>query len=162
MDSKKHFKNGASSIKIMIRGVHISFFCLMKFLLFFLFFTISHHGFGQEISSKIDKKDLRLFIKTLTSTQFGGRGIDDDGHRKTQEFITNRFKELQLEAFSSNSYLEKISLNQISRGNIYIKTQNKKTFRNFDRMIFEVTIPNNIKEIESKVIFGGYGTEENR
>ena len=160
MDLKDHFKNGACSSNMMVSGTLISFFRLSEFLLFFLFLAISHHCFGQETSSKIDKKDLKSFIKTLTSTQFGGRGLDDDGHKKTQEFITNRFKELQLEAFSPNGYLENFSLNQTGRKEIYIKTQNKKTLRNFDRMIFEGVIQHSIKEIESEVVFGGYGTVE--
>jgi len=160
MNNKNRFTNGASSPKMMKGGTCISFFRLSEYVLFFLFLTISHHGFGQETSSKIDKKDLRSFIKILSSTQFGGRGIDDDGHKKTQEFITNRFKELQLEAFSSDGYLEKILLNQTSRGNIYVTVQNKKTLRNFDRMIFGGAIRHDLKEIEREVVFGGYGTED--
>ena len=160
MDFKDHFKNGAYSSSMKVSGTLISFFRLSEFLLFFLFLAVSLHGFGQETSSKIDKKDLKSFIKTLTSTQFGGRGLDDDGHKKTKELITNRFKELQLEAFSPNGYLEKFSLNQTSRGEIYIKTHNKKTLRNFDRMIFEGAIQHSIKEIESEVVFGGYGTAD--
>jgi len=160
MNTKIMFDNVASSKNIMIKGTCISFFRISEFLLFFLFLIVSHHGFGQETSSKIDKKDLRSFIKTLTSTQFGGRGIDDDGHGKTQEFITNRFKELQLEAFSSDGYLEKILLNQTSRGNIYVTTQNKKTLWNCDRMIFGGAIRHDLKEIEREVVFGGYGTED--
>ena len=96
----------------MTTGIQISFSRLSKFILLFFFLAISHYNFGQETSSKIDKKDLRSFIKTLTSTKFAGRGLDDDGHIKTQEFIINRFKELQLEAFSPDGYLEKITLNQ--------------------------------------------------
>ena len=71
---------------------------------------MSCRAFGQEASSKIDKTDLYDFIKTLTSTQFGGRGLDNDGQLKTQEFIVDRFKELQLAPFLPDGYLEKFSL----------------------------------------------------
>jgi hypothetical protein len=147
------------NISISESGKCLSIFRLLRFLPFFLFLIIFHHCFGQEISSKIDKKDLKSFIKTLTSSQFSGRGLDNDGQIKTQEFITSRFKELQLEPFSADGYLEKFSLYQISRGELFINTQNHRKLQNFDRMIFGGVIQYN-EEIKREVIFGGYGTEE--
>jgi len=76
-------------------------------ILLWLFVSLSCPAYGQETSSKIDKKDLSDFIKTLSSTRFEGRGIDNDGQIKTQEFIVDRFKELQLEPFTPDGYLEK-------------------------------------------------------
>ena len=155
----KDFKSEANTTNSLSSKKSLSIFRLTKFYMLLLFLIISRLSFGQDTSSKIDKKDLKSFIKTLTSPQFGGRGIDNDGQIKTQEFIANRFKELQLEPFSSDGYLEKISLHQISRGEIFLKTQNNRRLQNFDHMIFLGGIQQN-GEIERKVVYGGYGTEE--
>ena len=134
--------------------------CRKNYLfLFFLFILKSFLGFTQEIPSKIDKKDLSDFITALSSLPFGGRGVDDDGQIKAQEFIVNRYKELQLEPFSSDGFLEKFSLLQTNRGGLYIETQNHQTLRNFDGMIFTGAIHHN-STITREIIFGGYATEE--
>ena len=99
---------------------------------FFLFLMMSCLCVGQVETSKIDKKDLCDFIETLTSTQFGGRGIDDDGQMKTQEFIVNRFKELQLEPFSADGYLQKFSLRQNSKGELFIKTDREDVIGGYE------------------------------
>ena len=153
---RDHYKNMAN-----LKGNEncLLIFRMSKFFLVFLLLFVFRYGFGQEVSSKIDKKDLRTFVKTLTSTQFCGRDIDNEGQKKTQELIINRFKELQIEPFFPEGYLENFSLHQTSRGEIYIKTQNNQKLRNFDRMVFEGAIKQK-GEIEKEVVFGGYGTEE--
>ena len=141
------------------RDNYLSITHLPKLPLFFLFLIFFHYGFGQDISSKIDKKDLRAFIETLSSPQFGGRSIDDDGQFITQEFIVNRFKELKLETLSPDSYLEKFYLQQISRRELFLKTQYDRTLQNLDRMIYEGEIKR-FEAVAVEVVFGGYGTEE--
>ena len=74
----------------------------------------------QDIRSKIDKKDLACFIKTLTSKQFAGRGLAHGGHIKTQEFIIARFKELHIEPYLPDGYLEKFIVNLTANGRISI------------------------------------------
>ena len=105
----------------------MKFICLLKFrrsqLLFIILLQISFcQSFGQDVISKIDQNDLRAFIKTLSSIQFEGRSVDNDGQIKTQEFIIDRFKTLQLEPFSYDGYLEKFTLNQTDKGEIYLQT----------------------------------------
>ena len=138
----------------------------MKFyaLLFFrlpkvLLLILACKSYGQDVTSKIDQNDLREFIKTLSSIQFEGRSVDNDGQLKTQEFIMDRFKTLQIEPYSSEGYLEKFPLNQTDKGEVYLKTKNGQTLHNYDRMVFTGDIPP-IKTIESQIVFGGYGTEE--
>ena len=128
-------------------------------LAFFLFLLFACRSNGQEESSKIDKKDLTVFIKTLSSSQFGGRGIDDDGQIKTQEFIIDRFRKLQLEPFTSDGYLEKFCLNKTSRSELFIITQNRRRIQNLNQMIFEGEIRND-GMIKREVVYGGRGAEE--
>jgi len=115
----------------------------MKFyaLLFFrlpkvLLLILACKSYGQDVTSKIDQNDLREFIKTLSSIQFEGRSVDNDGQLKTQEFIMDRFKTLQIEPYSSEGYLEKFPLNQTDKGEVYLKTKNGQTLHNYDRMVF--------------------------
>ena len=70
---------------------------------------------GQNHASKIDKKDLKHFIKTLSSVAFEGRAIDNNGQFKTQEFIIDRLKKLKIEPFSTDGYLDKFTLNLFDR-----------------------------------------------
>ena len=158
LKARNHFKYGKVPANLVGRRNFLSIFRLSKYFLLFLHLIIVRHGFGQEITSKIDKKDLKHFIKTLTSSKFNGRGLDNDGHIKTQEFIVNRFKELQLEPFLPCGYLEKFSLIQTSRVEIFLNTQNHRKLRNLDRMTFGGEIKHN-GEIKREVVFGGYGTE---
>ena len=128
-----------------------SFFCLIL--------IVFCPCFGQDKTSKIDKKDLRMFIKTFSSVQFDGRAIDNNGQLRTQQYIIDRFKTLQIEPFSPDGYLDKFMLNRIDRGEIYLQTQNQRILRNMGRMIFEGNIQHN-NEIEREIVFGGSGTEE--
>ena len=129
--------------------------CLSKILLLIL----ACKSYGQVVTSKIDQNDLREFIKTLSSIQFEGRSVDNDGQIKTQEFIMDRFKTLQIEPYLSGGYQEKFTLNQTDKGEVYLKTQNGQQLLNYDRMVFTGDIPP-VKTIESQIVFGGYGTEE--
>jgi len=98
---------------------------ITRLLVFSLLLMISCPCFGQESSSKIDKIDLHDFIEMLSSSEFEGRGIDNDGQIKTQEFIINRFEELQLEPFSPDGYLERFSLCYNLYGRLQLKTVTK-------------------------------------
>ena len=129
--------------------------CIVVFALTFMYCP----SFGQERTSKIDKKDLKEFIKTLSSIQFAGRGIDNNGQIKTQEYIVNRFNALHLAPFSSDGYLETFKVNQYSRGEVYLKTQNQKILRDFDRIIYGHIVQEN-EEKEWEVVYGGFGSEK--
>ena len=137
----------------------LSFFSLPKILLLNLLLIFFYHSYGQDVTSKIDQDDLREFIKTLSSIQFEGRAVDNNGQIKTQAFIVDRFKTLQVEPYSSGGYLEKFTLNLTDKGEVYLKTQDGQKLQNFDRMVFVGGIPPT-KVIESQIVFGGYGTEE--
>ena len=88
---------------------------LKSFVLFLILFRVTY---GQEVESKIDKKDLRAFIETLSSIQFEGRDIANNGQIKTQKFIINRFKTLRIEPFSKAGYLEKFTVNKVKTANV--------------------------------------------
>lgn len=113
---------------------------------------------GQTNKSKIDKKDLKTFVKILTSDSLEGRGTGTDGQRRAEKFISDRFKNLGLNTYNHNSYSEKFRLNQMYWGQVYIKTQNK-TLKNFENMVFQGSNVQN-EEIEKEVVFGGLGTDE--
>ena len=137
----------------------ISFFRFLKIGLLTPLLIFFYPSYGQDVASKIDQDDLIEFIKTLSSIQFEGRGVDNNGQIKTQDFIIDRFKTLQLEPYLSDGYLEKFNLHMTDRGAVSLTTQNGQELQNLDRMIFTGDIPQ-IKAIESQIVFGGYGTEE--
>ena len=123
--------------------------CLTSFIL---------SSWGQTESSKIDKKDLKTFVQILTSDSLEGRGTGTEGQRKAGRFISKRFKELGLNAYSQNGYLQTFKLKQTYWGHVYLKTQSK-TLENFENMIFQGSNVQN-DEAEKEVVFGGRGTEE--
>jgi len=142
-----------------MKNNRLSILRLSKVILLVLALISCGQCIGQESASKIDQKDLKAIIKTLSSTQFEGRDIDNYGQIKTQEYIINRFKTLQVEPFSTDGYLEKFFLNQTGWGDEYILTKKKRKLRNFDRMVF--TGGNQLnEEIEKEIVFGGFGTAE--
>ncbi len=83
----------------------------MKVLLLVTFLTaLIPQIFGQQ--SKIDKQDLKSFVKILTSDSLEGRGTGTIGQKRADKFISDRFRNLGLNTFNNNSYLEKFNLTQ--------------------------------------------------
>jgi hypothetical protein len=113
---------------------------------------------GQADKSKIDRKDLRTFVRILSSDSLEGRGTGTSGQRKAERFMSERFKELGLNTYDQNGYLQKFKLNQTYWGQVYIKTQNR-TLENFENMVFQGSNAQN-EETEKEVVFGGLGTDE--
>jgi hypothetical protein len=120
--------------------------------------TLVFQSPGQSNKSKIDKKDLKHFVKILTSDSLEGRETGTEGQRRAENFISARYKNLGLNKHNKNSYLEKFKLHQIYWGQIYIETPSK-TLRNFENMVFQGSNVQN-EEIEKEVVFGGRGTDE--
>ena len=112
---------------------------------------------AQSNKSKIDKKDLKTLVKILASDSLEGRGTGTEGQRRAERFISDRFKELGLNTYNENSYLEKFKLNQTYWGQVYMKTQNR-ALSNFENMVFQGSDVQN-EEAEKEVVFGGRGTE---
>ena len=137
----------------------LSIFGNLKYLLVTLFLCFTCPDYGQDIQSKIDQRDLKAFIQTLSSVQFEGRSVDNHGQIKTQDFIVDRYKTLQLEPYSSDGYLEKFNLSQTNKGAIYLKTSKGVKLQNLEQMVYTDDIPS-VKTIERQLVFGGYGTEE--
>lgn len=108
--------------------------------------------------SRIDSKDLRTYVKILTSDSLEGRAPGSAGHQRAEQFISKRFKELELELqpFNNGSYLEQFDLNRIYWNDIYIKTPTKQ-LTNFGDIFFQGNHPEN-SEVEREVVFGGTGT----
>lgn len=113
---------------------------------------------AQVSNSHIDRNDLKLFIKILSADSLEGRGTGTAGQRKAEKFIAHRFKELGLQPYRQNSYLERFKLNQSYWGQVYLKTPTT-TLRNFENMVFQGSTVQN-EETEKEVVFAGYGTEE--
>jgi hypothetical protein len=120
--------------------------------------TICFQSLAQTNKSKIDKKDLKFFVKILTADSLEGRGTGTEGQKRAEKIIADRFNSLGLDKYANGSYSEKFKLNQTYWGQVYIKTQNT-TLTNFENMVFQgITVQN--EEIEKEVIFGGRGTYE--
>ena len=113
---------------------------------------------GNKTQSKIDKRDLKTFIKVLTSDSLEGRGTGTNGQRKAEKFISDRYNYLGLNTLNRKDYLEKFNLTQTYWGQVYIKTSNR-LLDNFGDMIYQGRYPLNT-EVEKDVVFGGLGTEE--
>ena len=112
---------------------------------------------GQADLSKINKQDLRKFVKILTSDSMQGRGTGTGGERRAQRFIAGRFNQIGLQPFDQNNYSQPFELIQTYWGQVYLKTP-KKTLLNFENMVFQGNEIQN-DEIETEVIFGGSGTD---
>ena len=56
------------------------------------------------------KEDFKIYVDSLTSAYFSGRGYVNDGHLKTAAFLSNEFKRLKLSSVS-NSYFQEFSIN---------------------------------------------------
>jgi hypothetical protein len=123
--------------------------CLTNFIL---------HSQGQTDKSRIDKKDLKTFVKLLTSDSLEGRGTGTEGQWKAARFISERFKELGLSTYGQNGYFEKFKLNQTYWGQVYIKTKTR-ILENFVNMVFQGSNVQN-QEAENEIVFGGRRTED--
>jgi hypothetical protein len=108
--------------------------------------------------SKIDQKDLKTFIKILTSDSLEGRGTGSDGQKKAGRFISDTFNELGLKKFDENGHRQTLKLNQTYWGQVYIKTKSR-TLQNFDNMVLQGRTRVN-DETETELVFGGTGTND--
>ena len=137
----------------------LSFFRLpiiMPLIACFIFF---HNIYAQDATTKIDQNDLREYIQTLSSIQFEGRSVDNNGQIKTQDFIIERFKTLQLEPYSSEGYLEKFNLNMTDKREVYLKTRKGQKLLNFNRMVCTDDVQP-INQIDYELVFGGNGSAQ--
>jgi hypothetical protein len=120
-------------------------------------FILQSHGQAVDFS-KIDKRDLKTFIKILTSDSLEGRETGSEGQKKAGRFISDKFNELGLKQFDENRYLQSFKLNQTHWGQVYIKTKSR-TLQNFDNMVFQGRTSVN-DETETELVFGGTGTDD--
>ena len=56
------------------------------------------------------REDFKIYVDSLTSAYFSGRGYVNDGHLKTAAFLSSEFKRLKLSPVS-NSYFQEFSIN---------------------------------------------------
>ncbi|SMG39715.1 Peptidase family M28 [Marivirga sericea] len=115
-------------------------------------------GFGQQASVDIDRNDLKSIVRILSSDSLKGRGIDNGGHRKAGDFISQTFKNLGLITINENSYFEEFELKQKYWGQVYIHSPISK-LNNFENMVFQGSDVQN-EEVEKEIVFGGLGSEE--
>src|SRR5688572_15403791 len=92
--------------------------------------TFTFQSQGQENKSKIDKKDLKRFVQILASDSAEGRGTGTGGQKRVEKFIANRFRNLGLNFYHKDGYLEKFKLTQTYWGEVYMKSQTT-TLKNF-------------------------------
>ena len=125
----------------------------MRSILIITLTSLTIITFGQESNSKIDARDLKKFVKILSSDSLEGRGTGTEGQRKAEKFISDRFTELGL-----NTSIEKFKLKQIHWGQVYLKTKSN-TLYNFENMVLQGSNRQN-SEVELEVVFGGLGTKK--
>ena len=76
---------------------------MKKQLFVFLVCLICGTNFSQ-------KEEFKIYVDSLTSAYFSGRGYVNDGHLKTAAFLSNEFKRLKLSPVS-NSYFQEFPIN---------------------------------------------------
>lgn len=113
---------------------------------------------GQTAEWKIDRKDLRSYVRILTSDSLEGRGLGTEGHTKAAEFIASQFAELGLSPFDTGGYFQPFTLTASYWGQVYMQTPGRK-LENFSQMVFQGHYPQN-EEKEVEVVFAGTATEE--
>ena len=129
---------------------------LVKLISSILFLFVADGYCQSHDSSRIDKTDLRAFMKILTADSLEGRAPGSIGHQRAEQFIAKRFNDVGLIPFNSGSYLEQFDLVKTYWNEIYIKTPTKQ-LTNFEEMFFQGNHPENT-EVEKEVVFGGTGT----
>jgi hypothetical protein len=91
---------------------------MTRYLLIITLTSLTIRTFAQESNSRIDSKDLKKFVRILSSDSLEGRGTGTEGQRKAEKFISKRFTELGL-----STSIEKFQLRQIHWGQVYLKTK---------------------------------------
>ena len=129
-----------------------------KLQLFIWLACIVLHAQGQTADFTIDRKDLRSYVRILSSNTLEGRGLGTQGHMRTSRFIADQFQELGLDHFDTSGYFQKFNLSASYWGEVYVKTSKNK-LENFSSMVFQGHLPLN-DEMEMEVVFAGTGTEE--
>ncbi|MBI9052932.1 MAG: M28 family peptidase [Bacteroidales bacterium] len=114
---------------------------------------------SQDINHElINKPDLKNYIEILASDSLQGRFTGSEGQKKAAKFITNRFNQLNLNTPVSGSFSETFILNQRYWNEIYIK-KDGQIFTNNDKITYLGNSDQNT-EYKTKLVFGGYGTDE--
>jgi hypothetical protein len=126
---------------------------LMTFLACFVF--LLH---GQSADFNIDSKDLKTYVKILSSDSLDGRGIGTEGHMKASRFISDRFRQMGLSQFDDNGYYQKFTLHQTYWGEVYVETDKRK-LENFSNMVFQGRFPI-LNETQKELVFAGTGTDD--
>jgi len=133
----------------------------MKRIILILFVVLNLLSFGQErnnTESKINKNDLKQFIRVLTSDSLEGRETGTVGQGKAAKYISNRFNSLGLLPYDKNGYFESFELQTSRWGEVYMKS-GTSILNNFVDMIYYGSEFEN-EEMEKVVVFGGNGTDE--
>ncbi len=126
-------------------------------LLVFIFFASLVNAQQVNLQS-IDKKDLRNYVRTLSSPEFEGRQSGTEGGEKTAQYIADTFKELQLLPLQNNTYFQSFTLTRYYISPSFIKTKSEELVSFVDYVAPRNTnIP---VETEKTVVFGGNGTPE--
>ena len=71
------------------------------------------------------REDFKIYVDSLTSAYFSGRGYVNDGHLKTAAFLSSEFKRLKLSPVS-NSYFQEFSINVNTFPSVLTKDRGSK------------------------------------
>ncbi len=112
----------------------------------------------QIIERQIDKKDLKAYIKELTSKEFEGRMIGTEGQKKAAHFIANRFEQLDLQQIDNNSYFQHFEVTKDYSSQVYFEVDGHK-LTNYKEMAYLGHVKNNV-EVEKEIVFGGDGSSQ--
>jgi len=140
---------------------------MTKNILAGIFLTLSTVSYAQDDATKyaasITPEDLKKHLVIIASDSLEGRDTGSPGQKKAAEYVSKYFKSYGLQPIADNgdgakSYLQKYKLYKRSYADVYIKIDGKKYAFNKDFYLNGLlSIP---EEIETPVVFAGYGIEE--
>jgi hypothetical protein len=138
-----------------------------KNLLAGIFLTLSTAAYAQDDATKyantITPEDLKKHLVIISSDSLEGRDTGSKGQKMAADYVTKYFKEYGLQPIADNgdgtkSFLQKYNLYKRSWGEVYAKSRGKKY--EFNKDFYLNGLLSEPQEIETQVVFAGYGIEE--
>lgn len=143
--------------------VHI----MNKHFLAGIFLTINTLAFSQGDATKyaesITPADLKKHLIVIASDSLEGRDTGSKGQKMAAEYVTKYFKQYGLQPAAtdtngSKSFLQKYKLYKRSWADVYVRIKDKKY--EFNKDFYMNGLLDEPKEVETKVVFAGYGIED--
>ncbi len=134
---------------------------IVIFLLAFKF-TEAQNLSTEEAKKFINEKSLVSHIKVLSSDEFLGRGPGHEGEQKTIDYLVGQFKKLGLKPANGNSYIQEMTLAELTPTTDSVititgKNGSVKLRDEDDYVAITRRVTKKIKIEPTEIIFAGYG-----